>query len=140
MAYGFRTAIGAASWQGCQGWASHLGVPQAPHTAQWTVYQALCIRCLCVRVSCCWCCLCCLQSLDGVFAHSLTNLLTGAQIAAACVASYPYLPRWHAMMSTLKMQEQQQQLRQQQQGSGPVGARAASQRRSSRVRAATHHE
>jgi hypothetical protein len=53
------------------------------------------------------------QSLDGVFAHSLTTLLTGSQIAAACVASHPYLPRWHAMMSALKQRkedEAQQQL------------------------------
>lgn len=61
-------------------------------------------------------CLCAaflVQSLDGVFAHSLTTLLTGSQIAAACVASYPYLPRWHAMMSALKQRkedEAQQQL------------------------------
>jgi hypothetical protein len=42
------------------------------------------------------------QSLDGVFAHSLTSLLSGAQIAAACVASYPFLPRWSAMMTCLQ--------------------------------------
>jgi hypothetical protein len=73
--------------------------------------------------------------LDGVFAHSLTNLLTGAQIAAACVASYPYLPRWHSMMAALKQrkeaesQQQLQSMRDAQQGQP--------QRRSSRARVAT---
>lgn len=76
-----------------------------------------------------------LQSLDGVFAHSLTNLLTGAQIAAACVASYPFLPRWHSMMAALKQRKEAesqlelQSLRDAQQGQP--------QRRSSRARVAT---
>lgn len=59
------------------------------------------------------------QSLDGVFAHSLTTLLTGAQIAAACVASYPYLPRWHAMMAALKQRKEEDV--QQQQAALQVG-------------------
>lgn len=71
-----------------------------------------------------------------MFAHSLTNLLSGAQIAAACVASYPFLPRWHSMMAALKrrketesQQEQLQSMRDAQQGQP--------QRRSSRARVAT---
>jgi hypothetical protein len=72
-----------------------------------------------------------MQSLDGVFAHSLTSLLTGAQLAAACVASYPYLPRWHSLMAALKQQkEEEDRLQAEARGNKP-------QRRSGRVRTAT---
>jgi hypothetical protein len=81
-------------------------------------------------------CHCCLQSLDGVFAHSLTTLLTGAQIAAACVASYPYLPRWHSMMAALKQRKKEEQTqRQAQDAQGPHSKQP--QRRSGRVTVAT---
>lgn len=49
------------------------------------------------------------QSLDGVFAHSVTSLLTGVQMAAACVHSYPFLPQWHTMMRLLMLREDARQ-------------------------------
>eukprot|EP00878_Enallax_costatus_P013559 GHUV01014177.1.p1 GENE.GHUV01014177.1~~GHUV01014177.1.p1 ORF type:complete len:532 (+),score=194.44 GHUV01014177.1:331-1926(+) len=52
------------------------------------------------------------QSLDGVFAHSVTSLLTGVQMATACVHSYPFLPQWHTMMRYLQRQEEAKQQRQ----------------------------
>jgi hypothetical protein len=70
-----------------------------------------------------------------VFAHSLTSLLSGAQMAAACVASYPWLPRWHSLMACLQQQkedeEQQRVLQEQQQ--------QQSHRRSTRQRAPSRH-
>lgn len=70
-----------------------------------------------------------------MFAHSLTTLLTGAQIAAACVASYPYLPRWHSMMAALKQRREEETQRQVQDAQGQHSEQP--QRRSSRVRVAT---
>lgn len=60
------------------------------------------------------------QSLDGVFAHSVTSIITGSQLAVACVHSYPFIPNWHKIMHSLQLQvelqlqEQQQEVEMQQ--------------------------
>jgi hypothetical protein len=46
------------------------------------------------------------QSLDGVFAHSVTSIISGSQLAVACVTSYPWLPQWHKIMAALQQQDE----------------------------------
>lgn len=66
------------------------------------------------------------QSLDGVFAHSVTSLLTGVQMATACVHSYPFLPQWHTMMRHLQRQDEAgQQMLQQEAVSHPAARRSS---------------
>lgn len=47
------------------------------------------------------------QALDGVFVASLTACFSRAQLAAACVVSYPYLPNWHAIAAHLQASSRQ---------------------------------
>jgi hypothetical protein len=46
------------------------------------------------------------SSLDGVFAHTVTSIISGSQMAVACVTSYPWLPQWHKIMAALQQQDE----------------------------------
>lgn len=46
------------------------------------------------------------SSLDGVFAHTVTSIISGSQMAVACVSSYPWLPQWHTIMAALQQQDE----------------------------------